>query len=51
MKEAYERFEYLREIISDSKILDSIAQILSTDRLNELCDDLCHEYDINEDEI
>lgn len=48
MNEVYERFEIIRETVGDTLIVDAIAQMFSNAQLTDLCDDLEHEYCLNE---
>ena len=49
--EAYEKFKVIREfIISPDTLLDAVAQSLSTDELDSLCNHLGKEFDIDFDD-
>lgn len=47
---AFEKFETLREYYPDRTILEEIGLILSTDDLDQLCDDIAHNFNFSFDD-
>lgn len=43
----YNKFNEVREIVSDSVLLDELMQILSDDQLDEFADDLIRNFDLD----
>lgn len=47
MKTIFEKFENIRDILSDKKVLDELTQYMTSDSLSEFVEHLDAMYDLN----
>lgn len=45
--EAYEKFYKLNEWLGNQPFMEAILNYFTTDQINEFCDDIANEYDID----